>query len=308
MATTKQQAPVKPKIVTLKQSFGLDSVSPWLDDYHVIDKTMSDRLVGIEIEVENHELLRDPRRVWIATEDGSLRNNGMEWITRPIPANTCQGVLSHLLNECLEDDCCFSPRTSVHVHVNCQDIQVEKIPNIIMLYAVLEPLLYRFTGRNRNKNIYCVPLLETALMSNLVDVGLSTIIGKWSKYAGLNVLPLSDKGTIEFRHMHGTRDVAKITTWVDMLTKLVDFVVKSDLGEMRKLLFGFDKKMNVNLLLDDIFGRQLADQLQYMDYSSIEGSVYNMKQAFISTDTFQKVLAERELTAPFFTAKIQRGF
>jgi len=300
--------PAAPKVVTVRNYFGLDAVGEHVPDGIQPEEGLSNRLVGIEVEVENHELRQYPKAVWTATDDGSLRNNGIEWLTRPIQARYAPGALHNLMNEALMDECCFSPRTSVHVHVNCQDVPIEKISNIVLLYSVFEPLFYRFAGRGRNKNIFCVPVLETAQLSGIADKRLNNVTDGWSKYSGLNLVPLREKGTIEFRHMHGTRDVAKLTKWVDMLTRLVDFVHKSDVGELRKLLHGFDESVNVGLLLLDIFGTSNMGALGYTGYEEIRESVANMKQAFISTGTTTKLIVERDVaTAPFFTTKIVKG-
>lgn len=300
-AKAKQKKPV----TTVRDYFGIDAVAGYQDAALGKEEGLSTRLIGIEVEVENHELQRHPRDVWISTDDGSLRNNGLEWITRPITANQARGALNNLLVESLSQDCCFSPRTSVHVHVNCQDVPIEKIPNIVCLYAVLEPLFYRYAGRSRNKNIFCVPVLETNLITAIQNKGLNFVVGEWSKYSGLNLVPLGEKGTIEFRHMHGTNDVNKLVKWVDMLTKLVDFVVKSETGELSKVLFDFNETFNVKLMLLDIFGLGLQDCLQYYDYSTIRESVTNMKQAFISKAGSQQVASERSMEAAFYTTRVK---
>lgn len=304
MATSKTK---KPKAVhTIQQYYGRGGVAAYLDKTYAPKEGLSTRMVGIEVEVENFELLRQPRDTWILTEDGSLRNNGVEWITRPIQANYVHAALTDLFSA-MSAECCFSPRTSVHVHVNCLDVQVDKITNIVMLYAIVENLLYRFAGRGRNKNIYCVPLHECNLLSRVSERGIEYLVNSWSKYAGLNLVPLADKGTIEFRHMHGTNDVNKLTTWVDMLTRLVDFVQANDVGNIRKLLYGMSRETNVRQLLMDVFGSDVLDALRFEGYSQIEDQVLGVKAAFMASNNLERVLKERDLTSPFFTTKIVKG-
>jgi len=301
----KQKKKQKP-VPTIQSYYGHGGVQGWVADGYVAHEGLSTRLVGIEVEVENHELRAHPSRTWVATEDGSLRNNGMEWVTKPIPANLVPAALHNLFIESLSDDCCFSPRTSVHVHVNCLDMPVEKISNIVLLYTILEPMLYQFAGRGRSKNIFCVPLLETNLLNGCVHKETNDLVVGWSKYAGLNLLPLAEKGTIEFRHMHGTRDITKLTKWVDILTRLVDFCYKSDASELRKLLQGFNEQTNVRLLLLDIFGMSLMECFQYYDYNSVRDAVVNMKQAFMKVNATHQIAREIVGDSPFFSTKIQK--
>lgn len=306
MAIKRKDVPVKPKVVTVQSYLGLEGVSGYTQDGFSTTPGISERLIGIEVEVENYQLVQEPKRTWIITDDGSLRNNGIEYITKPIPANIAPAALHNLLDESLSQKCCFSPRTSVHVHVNCLDMPIEKIPTVVLLYAAFEELFYRFTGRSRNKNIFCVPLMDTALLYAISHKQWNVLPGSWSKYSGLNLCPLIEKGTLEFRHMHGTRDVVKLTTWIDLLTKLVDFVFKSDTGWLRKVLYGFNRNTHVPLLLSDIFG-ETAEKLQYRSFEDIESSVRYMKTGFLDPQKAIELVKERDLTAPFFTTKLQKG-
>src|SRR5690348_5544085 len=78
----------------------------------------SQQLVGIEIEIENWTSKQsEVSRVWSSKDDGSLRNNGIEWVSTPIVAAQAPFALYHLLNDVVSPVCCFSPRTSVHIHL-----------------------------------------------------------------------------------------------------------------------------------------------------------------------------------------------
>jgi len=43
---------------------------------------------------------------------------------------------------------------------------------------------------------------------------------KWSKYSALNIIPLARLGTIEFRHMHGTKDQVLMKDWLGSISNL----------------------------------------------------------------------------------------
>jgi len=264
------------------------------------EEVSSDRLIGIEVEVENHRLLKEPPSgVWQLTNDGSLRNNGVEWITLPIEARFAPYALRELLGESLNTDCCFSPRTSVHVHVNCQDLHTTAVMDVILLYACLEPLFFQFTGRGRAKNIYCVPIGDTDLLPFMVNRRLEQAITKWSKYSGLNILPLAEKGTVEFRHMHGTFDYDKLSRWVRLITKLFDYCIKQGTPAIRRLVSSFNERMDVFGLVADVFGddvRLFTD----LGWKAILPSVSNVKLAFMKPETLAALSQQRNPKAAYF--------
>lgn len=218
----------------------------------------STELIGIEVEVENYA----PReatlnKAWTVTSDGSLRNNGAELITRPIQAMYAPPMLNYLFNQFLNIDCYFGTRTSIHVHLNVQDLTRAQALDFVLVYSVFEKLLYKFVGEGRQKNIYCVPLSDCDLLVNLIDYG-ETRNREWSKYTGLNTLPIHDKGTIEFRHMHGTTDIKKLSTWVNLITKLKEYVKRVGTSHIRAAIAEMNDEFDFGSMLQDIFGEYAA--------------------------------------------------
>lgn len=244
-------APVTPAQVT-----GLNKI----ETKGVVNST---EIVGIEVEVENARglLHNNPNRVWVVTEDHSLRNGGIELITRPIYASSAPVCLQYLLHHFLNQDCCFSPRTSVHVHLNVQDITRAQVMDTLLMYVLFEKMFYKFVGQGRQKNIYCVPLTDTNLLTNLVDYG-ETRDGNWQKYTGLNTLPIREHGTIEFRHMHGTDDVEKLSTWIGLICKLKEYVRNTSTKEIRAMIAAMNDGFDFQTLMGQVFG-ELAGKLRY---------------------------------------------
>jgi len=120
-------------------------------------------LTGIEVEVEN---LDDTEfkltHSWSVASDGSLRNAGREFISSPSTPHQIEAAINHLYAE-LPAKAHFSPRTSVHVHLNCRELTLKQIYNIVILYQCFEDLLYDFAGSERKKSIFCVPIGNTIL-------------------------------------------------------------------------------------------------------------------------------------------------
>jgi len=263
----------------------------------------SDQMLGIEVEVENYDAVGKVDSVWRAHGDGSLRNGGTEFVTQPIKACDAPKALQNLLKDFLSPNCCFSPRTSVHVHFNMLPYSVDVVKNITMLYACFEPLFFRFTGRGRAKNIYCIPIVETSTLHHFERYALRDVAGRWSKYTSLNLLPLTTQGTIEARHMHGTFDVQKLCIWIRLWCKLIEYCLKNEVTTVRKLIAGMELETDYQQLLNQIFGDD-AVHLKYRDWMDIEASVTTVKTAYTNIDTQSRVLAERDLEkGAYFTFK-----
>ena len=194
-------------------------------------------LAGMECEIES---IRDyasgtlSALGWGVTDDGSLRNHGKEFISVPLECDNLVTAFKNLHNPkvvaigSIED--AFSERTSIHVHVNCLDVELEKVKTILMWYALFEPYFFMMTRPERKDNIHCVQLNQTTLPEHYKR-NLEYLIGKWTKYTALNLLPLRELGTIEFRHMHGTNDAVLVESWVKTIKNLWDYGQKVPMTE-----------------------------------------------------------------------------
>lgn len=259
-------------------------------------KIDSKELIGIEVEVENVATRDALNAVWMVKEDGSLRNSGSEFVTHPIEAHYAPAALQHLMKEALDPQCHFSPRTSVHIHLNVQDMDTSQVIDLVLLYSVYEKILYRFAGRGRIKNIYCVPIVETALMRWFLERGMND---QWSKYTGLNLCTLRNFGTLEFRHMHGTFDVEKLSNWIGMITSLKEYVKSSTSKEIRQMVQSMDDSFDFKGLLHKIFG-QYAELLKYRDVSDVHNNYLAAKLSFARLVVFNKLRSQLVNESPFF--------
>lgn len=196
----------------------------------------ADPLLGIEVEVEN---IRENVRVdhsWTVHNDGSLRNSGIEFITLPTRPKHIESAINHLYDK-LPSHAHFSPRTSVHVHMNVRELTLPQIYNIVILYQCFEDLLYKFAGPERKKSIFCVPLGSTnyyiGMRRSFIHNSGNTA---WSKYTGLNLAPMNNYGTIEFRHLRGTNNRQLIFDWLHYLLQLYHFATSHTTDELENLI------------------------------------------------------------------------
>jgi hypothetical protein len=177
-------------------------------------------VAGVECEIESN-LAFQVFPNFNTTEDGSLRNNGYEYISIPLPKEellkSFKNLHANIKFNNKKD--AFSPRTSTHVHVNCRGLDTEQVQTIVFLYALYEEFFFAMVNSDRRGNIHCVPLTETYLPS-IYRLGILNLYKKWHKYTALNILPLGKHGTIEFRHLQGTDNSVLMKEWLDTLNNL----------------------------------------------------------------------------------------
>lgn len=252
--------------------------------FPILDKSS---LFGIEVEVENlEEAPAGGGLFWSVTDDGSLRNFGREYISRPLRGNQVEYALQNLFN-CLKDfPYEFTPRCSIHVHCNARTMTPDQLNNMLMVYIIFEKLLFRFIGADRDKNIHCVPITNSSVIEEIVEVvyGLKTPQHGWMKYTALNLVPLSSKGTIEFRHMHGTDNIEKIMTWINIILKMKLYAYKTETDIAKQEIFDLNSNSQYQQFVTRVFGQftdVLLNNISYEEYSKfMEEGVKTAKRCF----------------------------
>jgi hypothetical protein len=170
---------------------------------------------------------------WKCIQDHSLRNNGFEYvcmIPRTIDHLMKDFISLHSHLDLKKDADPFSERTSTHVHVNVTNLDEEHVKNMVLLYALFEEFFFSMVKPSRRDNIHCVPLTETYL-PDIYSKSLDAYITKWSKYTALNLKRITDIGTVEFRHMHGTNDVGELRQWLEVLENLWKLCTRVSINE-----------------------------------------------------------------------------
>jgi hypothetical protein len=248
-------------------------------------------LLGIEVEIENLPEPAFTDYFWGLTDDGSLRNYGREYISQPLRANMVEYALRYLFRALEGKHYKFSPRCSVHVHMNVRTMTPQQVYHLILVYLLFEKLIFNWIGQDRDKNIHCVPLSDTILVSKL-ERTLHGQLNNWHKYTALNVLPISKKGTIEFRHMHGTDDIKKLMTWINIILKLKMFVYKNDdVDSFLLRLFALNSTSQYRQFAYTVFGKEITDDLlASTDYiENMEKGVNFAKRLYVGKTPYTPV-------------------
>ena len=226
---------------------------PPIQSIKMVDKNT---YLGVEVEIENVRTWLGVSPYWTMTEDGSLRNSGREFITPPIKAWRLEHALETLYNKEINSDTEFSERCSIHVHMNIRTLTVNQLEALIVTYMVFEKVLYEWVGQNRYQNVFCVPLCETTLGSKLHGLIFSKnpMVHGWQKYTGLNLLPITEKGTIEFRQMYGTKDIQETLMWVNMLLSLKIFALRQTPEYIWEKISSLNTTSQYRMFGEEVFG------------------------------------------------------
>lgn len=210
--------------------------------------------IGIEIEAEGKLFSGDEvfdSVNWRLVEEGSLRG-GWEFVLRnPLPLAKVEEALDEFTK--LSTRWKFQPslRTSLHVHVNVYDYTLREIYNILGAFWIVETLLVKANGKDREGNLFC---LRSGDAEEFVFTTLSELEGgnyfdltgsNQKRYSSINVSALKKFGSLEFRFMKGMYEKSEILLWTRELYSFVTVARKLDLSEF---LLSLDKKSPFEIL------------------------------------------------------------
>lgn len=242
-------------------------------------------LMGVELEYENvvHNFRTPAPELWTRVNDGSLRNNGQEFIfSEPLYGT---GITDALFNmACYLDahpNIEITDRCSVHVHINVSDMSVEELLRFIVLYLVFERSIIKYHGGTRENNIFCIPFFKapaalvniTHLFDNLGGSHPESVrqaIEYFDKYYALNIGAAITHGSLEFRHMPGCKDMSKVYDWLCMIQYMKQTAIETTVDYM-----GIINNMsgNTSFIMYDVFKR-LAPEMIYdtLTYDLMQGA------------------------------------
>jgi len=261
----------------------------------------SNNVLGMEIEIENCEGVMgnglDLFGVWSAVTDGSLRNFGIEFISRAMPpADLIRAValvLPYIHRSQLAAE--FSWRTSIHVHVNVRDMEVEEFMKFLVLYLIFENSLFKFADDSRKESIFCTPLLSTdkplegivtawkACFMKKSNININNLRDFWDKYGAVGIFQIHRYGTLEFRHMPGTWDIPKLAGWICLLSQLYESARSLSSQHLMDTITKINTLSHYGAFREQVFGQyaKLLDVPQYEE--DIAHGVLRLKEYLFYT-------------------------
>lgn len=190
--------------------------------------------VGVEIEIENAPSSSCSNlQSWNRVSEGSIQ--GFELVlNRPHAGDDLFCALNELHGLTLSEGN-FTPRTSVHVHIDVRDLTVDQFMNFITLSMMFEPVLYKYVAPHRTHNHFCWQLGECqGIIDKLVSLAsnnrrstrnfsdyfrMAFSVGG-TKYAGINLSAVPRYGSLEFRMHEGTAHVPSLIRWINILLSI----------------------------------------------------------------------------------------
>lgn len=255
--------------------------------YSSVPVADKDCLLGVEVELEHAKYHQCPS-TWSREPDGSLKLDGMEFVSRPTPLGLLDVELQRLFGGL--DGVTASSRCSIHIHMNIRDLEEEELHKLIIVYCIFERSLFRISG-DRWKSNYCVPITT---VPDIVRKFICNPYNKWYKYSALNLAPIyGDRGegskmygTVEFRMHEGCTDPNKILDWCNILVSMKKFVQTISLEQLVGHLKTMNGDSSYMLLTRQVFGRW-ADLLLLSPTfkEDIEHCISKSKLIFLALDT-----------------------
>lgn len=194
---------------------------------------LNEQAIGIELEYENFTGISHgdvtEGNYWVATLDGSLRNNGVELVSRPLPLSDINAALSRAELIVTASGGVATTRCGLHTHMNMRPYSVGQVWSLACLYALIEPSIYQMYAVGREDSVFAVPLwLNTAQQSALLNdicnarsyPSLRGAAGGTSKYSAFNLGALTTFGTIEMRQPYCTNNFDAIRSWLDFVIRM----------------------------------------------------------------------------------------
>jgi hypothetical protein len=240
---------------------------------HLISNTR----VGIEVELEGFNSDQPKVRGWSTIPDGSLRDGGLEFVFNgPVGGVTAMSRLT-ALGEALEpyqDTIKCSERTSLHVHVDVRELELDQVWSMLVLYGLVEPYLFTVCGEHRADNIYSLSwykgedqLRSLNILSSINHYRATGDNEMFPKYATVNIGALNTFGSLEFRGHEGTATIEQMVLWVNHLLSLKEYILSAAVPA--KTLLDRSFEMGAEGFLRDVFGDLLTTPIDGTPYQNL---------------------------------------
>lgn len=206
-----------------------------------------DTFIGVEVELERVDNFRMDG-LWETKTDGSLHDGGLEYVFRfPLRGQDVVDALETFEEAMTELRPKIGNDTSLHVHVDVRDMNMQQVMSFIMLYFMYEKVLFNVFSPEREDNIFCLALSKAKgnnkIIANLLQAiqrghgrTIRDIITTMERYGGININAISHFGTLEFRGHSATYRKDEILKWVNMLLSLKRMAMVGDIEWRRPYL------------------------------------------------------------------------
>jgi hypothetical protein len=212
-------------------------------EYATSDKLINNsKSIGVELELESIPVSRSGYNslfeetagsLWDKITDSSLRDGAEFIFKRPLKGKNIINAINKFdvfirEYELSYQEITLSDRCSTHIHLDMREETAETICNLVLFYILFERVLFEQVDYFRRKNNFCRPLTDSTFIDlfreNFVNKDLGTILTSISnngeKYSALNLLPLNNYGSVEFRHKDGCKNMEDLLKWINIILSL----------------------------------------------------------------------------------------
>jgi hypothetical protein len=246
-------------------------------------------LFGIEVECEgirvnwggeDVDILKD----WDPHNDGSLRpykgHPPAEWVFKgPVKYKKAVERVNSLFDYFAKKKATLitSNRTSIHVHFNMGDKTVYQLVNLYILFTIIEDLMDRYCGEDRNGNLFCLSSRhadeQLRWINDVCFKEMQIRYREQNRYCSLNLASMTKFGTVEFRGMRGLDNAADVLSWLSIINEFCDYACYK-MNNPAKLIEEISVKRPVGFLRE-IFSKENFVKLTHgLDEDVIDQSIY----------------------------------
>lgn len=228
------------------------------------------RFIAAEMEIMGSDyakanVINDTIARWQAAVvgDGSLPATGYEINTAPAKAEKFDEEIIDICRSLRNSSGRVNKSCGLHVHVDVRGVDILSLKRIIMTYMAVEEDVFSMLAPSRSNNGFCRKMkpngwaerfhlneettaqqfqnyLETALYGRADPSNdyYKRAKGNSYRYNGLNIHSYFFRGTLEFRHHHGTANAVKIIAWARICESIIEFGLKNSEVNIKRFFNG----------------------------------------------------------------------
>lgn len=204
--------------------------TPNIASFKDCESVPADRLIGVEIELEKWGNEVNDLKYWRLEHDGSLRNNGIEFVLRqPLTGLDLQLAAQEAEDAIRQSNPEANHRCSTHIHVDVRDFTTDQVSLMTMVYGMFEKMLFNYVGGDREHNFYCMPMYNS--LDNRMNISKSLAshsYGNTPKYSAINLRPIMSFGSIEFRMHQAVMTADEIVEWARIIQRIAMYAKAND--------------------------------------------------------------------------------
>lgn len=223
---------------------------------------LSKSFIGVEVELEHASGMAQQRLPsWSTKPDGSLRDDGMEFVfRRPKQGTDALKAFEELEEAAKQRPPKSTVYCSTHVHMNFLSSTIMEVLNFVSLYMLVEDALARYCGPDRENNMFCLTVSNAEEQLDMYqelmrtqDINAISKRGEGRvKYSALNLYTLVRFGTVECRLAKGMYTKQELVDWVNLLMCIRRYALRMDTPMDTLIQMS---RMGTNDFMKDIFGK-----------------------------------------------------